>query len=87
MAKRSAAQRFFQELMDEHVIMPGCPQLVVTRGFVYSFLTDKLGYDKSERGFGSVDYLTFRREAVNAPLSDLTQYEGLFAMMIRDCAR
>lgn len=62
---------FMDRLMNEPVELPGCPELVVTRGFCYQFLKE-LGYPL-QGGFGSVDYMTFRRSAVNRPLSDLTE--------------
>jgi hypothetical protein len=64
--------QFFQELMDEHIYLPGCPQIVVTRGWAYSWLRDKLGWNPSERGFGSLDYVIFRPDATNEPLTELT---------------
>jgi hypothetical protein len=63
--------RIIQAVMDEHVALPGCPEIVVTRGWAYRWLTTTLGFDPKERGFGSVDYMVFGRREVDAPLSDL----------------
>jgi hypothetical protein len=64
---------FMDELMNEHIPLPGCPQIIVTRGWAYQWLKDRLGYDPSARGFASIDYLVFgRRKSVALPLTDLT---------------
>lgn len=56
-------------LMAEHVEMPGFPQLIVTRDFLYHWLAAR-GWNKSERGYGSLDYAAFGRDAIEAPLTD-----------------
>jgi hypothetical protein len=56
-------------IMAEHVEMPGFPQLIVTRGFIYQWLKS-LGWDESERGFSSLDYTVFGRASVQAELTD-----------------
>jgi hypothetical protein len=48
--------------------MPGFPEIIVTRGFLYKFLAD-LGWDESERGFRSLDYTVFAPSAFNVPLT------------------
>ncbi len=58
--------------MDEHIQLPGCPQVIVTRGWAYRWLRDNLGYDPKARGFASLDYLAFGRREVAEPLTDLT---------------
>lgn len=60
-----------RRVLDEHVRMPGYPQLVVTRFYLYGFLTATCGFDRHDRGFVSADYLAFGRPAVTEPLSDL----------------
>jgi len=62
-------------LFDEHVRLPGCPDLIVTRGWAYLWLRDACGHDPLARGFASLDYLVFGRRAVDVPLSDLTTPE------------
>lgn len=59
-------------LMSEAVRMPGFPQLIVTRHFLYHWLTG-CGWSPSERGFASVDYYTFAAKKVDAPLTDETE--------------
>lgn len=70
MARRNA----FQEIMDEHVQFPGFPQLITTRGFAYSYFK-ALGWDESERGFDSLDYMIFARKPVNEPLTETATTE------------
>jgi hypothetical protein len=55
-------------IMNEAVCVPGFPQLIVTREFLYGWLAG-LGWSKGERGFGSLDYLAFGREASLKPLA------------------
>ena len=59
--------------LDEHISLPGCPQIIVTRIWAYNWLRDTLGYDPKERGFGSIDYMAFGRREVAEPLTDLSQ--------------
>lgn len=56
-------------IMAEPIAMPGFPQLIVTRGFLYQFLKSA-GWNPSERGFGSLDYITFAADATAEPLTD-----------------
>jgi len=79
MTKTSA----LQSIMDEHIHVPGAPQFVATRGFVYQWMVDRLGFDPSDRGFGSVDYAVFAAPKTAEPLTDaafrdsfLNQIEG-----------
>lgn len=57
------------KIMAEHVEMPGFPQLIVTRGFIYQWLKS-LGWNESERGFSSLDYAVFARKAVDHELTE-----------------
>jgi hypothetical protein len=66
---RNPRRRILDEVMAEHVHMPGFPQLIVTRGFVYEYLKSH-GWDESERGIGSLDHLVFMPRGVNDPLTD-----------------
>lgn len=61
-------ESLLSQIMAEHVEMPGFPQLIVTRHFIYQWLKG-LGWDESERGYSSLDYTTFGREAVSLPLT------------------
>ena len=53
--------------MAEPVAVPGFPSVIVTREFLYGWLAS-LGWNKSDRGFGSMDYLVFGRPASTHPL-------------------
>lgn len=59
----------FDRIMAEHVEMPGFPQIIVTRHFIYQWLKS-LGWNPSERGFSSLDYTTFGRASVQDELTD-----------------
>jgi len=81
--------------MAEPMVLPGAPQIVVTRGWAYQFFTKTLGYNPSERGFGSVDYMVFGRSIaterclpLDTPLTDLTEpwAAGILKAIERDCA-
>lgn len=85
MAKTKRTRRnFMSELMAEHVRMPGCPQMIVTRGWAVVFFRDELGHDPKARGFASLDYLIFGgcRPTVNEPLSDLSSPEVLSVLAL-----
>lgn len=77
-SKRQPKISIMDKLMAEHVEMPGFPQIVVTRDFVYQFLRG-CGWYPCERGFGSLDYMTFGRKAVDAPLTDEGKRDQLMA--------
>jgi hypothetical protein len=73
MKKRTAVD----EVMDEPIRLPGCPQVIVTRGWAYSWLK-RLGYETDTRKgpFATVDYMVFggsRLRPVDEPLTDMTQ--------------
>jgi hypothetical protein len=55
--------------MAEPIRFPGFPQILVTRGFAYQFL-ESCGWDRSERGFGSLDYTVFAARPVSEPVTD-----------------
>lgn len=69
-------------LMAEHVRVPGFPQIVVTREFLYSFLRG-CGWNPRKRGFGSIDYMTFGRAAVAEELTNDATRDHLLAQ-VRD---
>jgi hypothetical protein len=74
-----------QAVLDEHIALPGCPQIIVTRGWCSVWLRDALGYDPKATGFGSIDYMSFGHKPVDEPLTDLTQphIANLLAFMER----
>lgn len=76
--------RFIDELMAEHIQMPGAPDLIVTRAEAWDFLAS-CGYETDSRKsqFGSVDYMVFnpRRAAIDAPLSSPEIRDRMFAAM------
>ena len=68
-ARKEKAMTPMTQIMGEHVEMPGFPQLIVTRHFVYHWLRAR-GWTPEARGFGSLDYTTFGREASALPLTE-----------------
>jgi hypothetical protein len=68
--------RLVNKFLTEHISMPGFPKIIVTRGFLFKFLAD-LGWDKSERGFRSLDYMVFARSAFGVPLTSETKRDQL----------
>jgi hypothetical protein len=74
MARRKPS--IINEIMNEPIRLPGAPQVIVTRGWAYSWLK-RLGYNTDPKaGFASVDYMVFggtRMRPVDEPLTDLTQ--------------
>lgn len=70
MARR---RNILDEVMAEHIHLPGCPELVVTRAFAYDWL-QKVGYSPSGRGFASLDYAVFHQRPTDEELSDLSYY-------------
>jgi hypothetical protein len=73
-------------IMDEHVEMPGFPQIIVARGFCYQWLKAR-GWKESERGFGSLDYTAFARRAVDLPLTNPTERDYLLKQVENDYRR
>jgi hypothetical protein len=67
------ARSFAQEIFDEPIRLPGCPQLIVTRGFAYAFLKD-IGMDPTARGVGSLEHLVFIPSPATEPLTDLVEW-------------
>lgn len=62
------ARNLVQEMMNETVEMPGFPQILVNRGWLYQFLKG-CGWNESERGYASLDYTVFNRNAVNSSIT------------------
>jgi hypothetical protein len=67
-------------LMAESIHMPGFPQIIVTRGFCYQWLT-ACGWSQCERGFGSLDYLVFAAPIAGYPLTDEATRDSLLAQV------
>lgn len=65
MAKPSILDR----IMDEHICLPGFPQIIVTRGWLYQFLKSR-GWCPCERGFTSLDYAVFGPRRCEAEATD-----------------
>jgi hypothetical protein len=64
-------RNFMDALMNEPIRLPGCPQMIVTRAFAYTWLRDELGYDPKQRGVGSLDHMVFMPTPVDEPLTDI----------------
>lgn len=75
-------RNIIDEVMGEHIPMPGCPQLIVTRSAAWRALSD-MGHETDARKsrFGSVDYMVFSKKATTEPLSDVTFRDQAFAAM------
>jgi len=58
-----------RDLMAQPIRFPGFPQIIVTRGFAYSWFKAH-GWPTGERGFGSLDYMVFAAREVAEPLCD-----------------
>lgn len=61
--------KLFDLIMAEPIRFPGFPQIIVTRGFAYQFLTE-CGWNQSERGYGSLDCTVFMPKASTESLTD-----------------
>lgn len=79
-------RNIIDEVMNEHIPMPGCPQLIVTRAAAWQFLAE-LGYDQQPKAgtrgprFDTVDYMVMSKKPLNEPLSDLTFRDHAFEYM------
>ena len=69
-----------KKIVNERVRMPGSPQIVVTRGFLYTWLKS-MGWSPRERGFGSLDYAVFGRPAVLDPLTVESERDRLLGQV------
>lgn len=70
---RKSGKTLVREVFEEHVRLPGAPQIIVTRAFVYDWAI-RMGFE-AQGGFASADYLAFgisTRPTVDEPLTDLT---------------
>ena len=59
---------FLEQIGNEHIRFPGFPQIVVTRVWLYRFLRDH-GWDMSQQGIGSGNYMAWRALEVQEPLT------------------
>lgn len=91
MDKRTRRRNAIDDVMDEAIRMPGCPQLIVTRGFAYQWLK-RMGYptDTRNRPFSSIDYMVFggtRLRPCDEPLTDmdLPWVKNVLALMESHC--
>jgi hypothetical protein len=84
------ARKIVQEVMDQPIRLPGCPQFIVTRGWAYAWFRDQVGMDQSKRGPYSLDAIIFGAQSSAEPLSDVVEYEpqltALAARMAADLA-
>lgn len=64
-----AKPKIIDRIMSERIEFPGFAGLIVTRGFAYQYFVSK-GWDRSEKGFGSIDYLVLAKPAVNDELTE-----------------
>lgn len=69
---RLKGRRAADSVLDEHIRLPGVPQIVVTRQYAYRWLL-AAGYDPRARGFASMDYLVFYPGPLDEPLTDVTE--------------
>ena len=70
-------RRIMDEIMAEPIRMPGFPQIIVTRGWLWIWLVDKLGCNPRERGIGSVEWTIFSRPPVEAELTPDAERDAL----------
>lgn len=56
--------------LGEHIPLPGCPQIIVTRAWAHNWLREALGFDPRSR---VLDYMAFGRRETAEPLTDLSQ--------------
>lgn len=66
MAKR---KNIMDDILAEPIRLIGCPNIIVTRWFAYQFLKG-CGWNPSERGFASLDWIVFGPAPVDLPLTD-----------------
>lgn len=76
----------FQAIMDQVIEFPGFPQVLTTRGFAYSWLSER-GWDQSERGYGSLDYAVFAKDAIKAPATPAAERDHWLGQVSADYAR
>lgn len=87
MAKRTRKPTFMDELMAEPIPLQGVLGVIVTRGFAYQWLKD-CGFDPSDRGYASLDYMVFSHKASTEPLTDLTEPSTMrFLTSVQNCIR
>lgn len=75
-----------QRIMDEHIELPGFPQIVVRRGWAYQFFKS-LGWSESDRGFGSLDYSIFAKAVTSRELTPDADREAWLNEEVRETFR
>lgn len=72
-----ARRNLMDEIMAEHIRLPGCPQFVVTRAFAYQWLKD-CGYSDRDPD-RLLDRMVFLARERSEPLTDLADHEEWLA--------
>jgi hypothetical protein len=71
-------------VMNEHIRLPGCPQIIVTRAFAWDWL-QKVGYSPEDKGFGGLDYAVFHQlTPCEEPLTDIASVADFLDAVVRD---
>ncbi len=65
-------QNALDEIMSEPIKMPGFPQIIVTRGWLWKWLIG-MGCNPRERGYGSVEWAVMDKPPVDAALTPETE--------------
>lgn len=80
MKRTTDNRKLINRMMAESIQMPGFPQIVVTRDFLYQFLRE-CGWSPRDRGFGSLDYTVFYPSAVPERLTDEAERDRLLGQV------
>lgn len=72
--------------MAEHVLVPGMPQVIVTRGFLAGWLR-RSGAVTDKTGYGSIDYMAFGRHKTDEPLTPEPERDRLLAILSAHIAK
>lgn len=87
---KAARVTVIDKIFEEHICLPGYPQVVVTRGWAYRWFRDAVGLDTRQRGRGSLDSIVHCAPRTRLPLTDLSNYDCRLAqiaeLMKRDLA-
>ena len=89
MAQRQPRRRYFDELFNEHIEMPGTIGLIVTRHDAWQFLKS-IGYAECFRPglpggmFATCDYMVMRKPAVDLPCDPPDVRDRWFTVMRND---
>lgn len=66
---RNPRRRIVDEVLEEHIRMPGMPGLIVTRGFALQWWGEQ-GWAGPKQGIGSLDHYVMLPKPVDEPLTD-----------------